>query len=139
MIQLVENKLDIETYLWLREQVNWKKLSHRQAEMAIENALINVCAYEDGRPVGMGRVVGDGAVICYIQDLVVIPSAQGQHIGGRILERLKAYVEEITEPGTTMMLSLMCAKGREEFYHRHGFISRPTQTLGPGMIQYIEK
>lgn len=35
-----------------------------------------MCAYLDGKPVGMGRVIGDGAVISYIQDLVVIPEAQ---------------------------------------------------------------
>ena len=38
-----------------------------------------------------------------------------------------------------MMLCLMCAKGREEFYTKHGFIARPTSELGPGMIQYILK
>ena len=31
------------------------------------------------------------------------------------------------------------AKGREKFYKKHGFIARPTESLGPGMIQYIEK
>jgi hypothetical protein len=37
-----------------------------------------------------------------------------------------------------MMLDLMCAKGREPFYEKHGFIARPTKDLGPGMIQYLE-
>ena len=37
-----------------------------------------------------------------------------------------------------MMLDLMCAKGREKFYQKHGFIARPTDDLGPGMIQYLE-
>jgi len=32
----------------------------------------------------------------------------------------------------------MCAKGREKFYQKHGFIARPTDELGPGMIQYLE-
>lgn len=36
-----------------------------------------------------------------------------------------------------MMLCLMCAKGREQFYEKHNFIARPTDALGPGMIQYI--
>ena len=36
-----------------------------------------------------------------------------------------------------MMLCLMCAKGREVFYEKHGFTARPTRQLGPGMIQYI--
>lgn len=139
MVELRENQIDVSTYLWLREQVGWRKLSERQAELAISNALYTICAYEDGEPVGMGRVVGDGAVICYVQDLVVIPKAQGKHIGGKILEKLKSYVENITEEGTTMMLSLMCAKGREPFYLKHDFVARPNENLGPGMIRFITK
>lgn len=139
MLELRENVLDTDTYLKLREQVGWRALSVCQAEKALGNALLTVCAYLDGVPVGMGRVVGDGAVVSYIQDLVVIPSAQGQHIGGQILEHLKEYVVSITEPGTRMMLCLMCAKGRETFYEGHGFMARPTDALGPGMITYIDK
>ena len=26
----------------------------------------------------------------------------------------------------------------EEFYKKHGFIARPTEDLGPGMIQFIQ-
>ena len=50
-----------------------------------------------------------------------------------------AVVDEMTVTGTRMMLCRMCAKGREKFYKKHGFIARPTESLGPGMIQYIEK
>ena len=139
MIEIKENALDKATYLALREQVGWVKLSDRQASMAVNNCLFNVCAYLDGTPVGMGRVVGDGAVISYIQDLVVIPKAQENGVGSMILDALKKYVEDITEPGTRMMLCLMCAKGREKFYLKHGFTARPTEKLGPGMIIYIDK
>ena len=74
-----------------------------------------------------------------MQDLVVIPTAQGMHIGSTILDRLRQYVEEITEPGSRMMLCLMCAKGREGFYEKYGFIGRPTENLGPGMIMYLKE
>lgn len=138
MIIIKENELDVDTYLALRESVKWKKLSRKQAETALENSLYTVCAYEFERPVGMGRIVGDGAVICYLQDLVICPDAQHMGIGGRILSMLIEYAESIRLEGTEMMLDLMCAKGREEFYKRYGFIARPTNQLGPGMIQYLK-
>lgn len=137
MLELRENVLDVDTYFSLREQVGWVKLSKRQAHNAINNCLFNVSAYIDDKPVGMGRVVGDGAVVSYIQDLVVLPEAQKQGVGSAILNRLIEYVKSITEDDTTMMLCLMCAKGREDFYIKHGFIARPTDSLGPGMIRYI--
>lgn len=100
--------------------------------------MFTVCAYdEEGNAVGMGRIVGDGVVIDYIQDLVVRPECQGKGVGRMIVERLIKYVKSTKLDDTEIMLCLMCAKGREEFYKKFNFIARPTETLGPGMIQYI--
>ncbi len=135
---LEENQLDIDTYLKLRKTVNWKTLTREQAEKAIQGSLFTVVAFDNGQPVGMGRIVGDGAVICYIQDLIVIPDYQGSGVGQKIMEYLIDYVKKSKLPDTEIMLDLMCAVGREEFYKKYGFIARPTEKLGPGMIMYIE-
>ena len=134
---LKDNALDLSTYLELRRKVSWKPLTDEQAEKAIENSLLTVVAYDQDKPVGMGRIVGDGAVICYIQDLIVIPEYQGQGVGQMIMESLIDYARELKFPDTELMLDLMCAVGREEFYKKSGFIARPTEKLGPGMIMYI--
>jgi len=138
MMVFDENNLTVEQYLHLRRQVRWKPLAPQQAQKALDNSLYVLSAYHDGELVGMGRLVGDGAVICYIQDLIVVPNIQAHGIGSMIIERLMAYAASLGFPGTTMMLDLMCAKGREKFYQKHGFIARPTDELGPGMIQYLE-
>ena len=52
---LKENELDLDTYLKLRQEVGWKKLSNEQAQCAINNSLITVVAYDNHKPVGMGR------------------------------------------------------------------------------------
>lgn len=139
MVKLIENDLRVDTYLAIREQVEWKKLSVEQAEKALRNSIFTVIAVEDDKVLGMGRLVGDGAVICYVQDLVIVPEAQGRGIGKMIMDRLISHVKSIQLEGTEIMLDLMCAKGREEFYNRLGFISRPTDELGPGMIQTFVK
>lgn len=133
-----ENNLTVEQYLHLRQQVRWKPLAPQQAQKALANSLYVLSAYHDDELVGMGRLVGDGAVICYIQDLIVVPNIQTHGIGSNVIERLIAYAASLGFPGTTMMLDLMCAKGRETFYQKHGFIARPTDELGPGMIQYLQ-
>ena len=138
MVQLVEDQLDIDTYMELREAVHFRKLSRDQARRGLDNSLYTLVAYKDGKAVGMGRIVGDGAIICYVQDLFIRPEVQGEGIGGLILESLKSFVINTGFEGTTMMFDLMCAKGREPFYKKHGFIARPTDDLGPGMIQYLE-
>lgn len=136
---LKDNELNVDIYLNLRNSVGWKTLTKTQADKAINNSLLTVVAYEDERPIGMGRIVGDGAVICYIQDLIVVPEYQGKGIGQAIIDNLIEYVREIQLPGTQIMLDLMCQIGRESFYKKNGFIARPTDKLGPGMIRYINK
>mgnify|MGYP004517447425 FL=1 len=137
MITIKTNEITVEQYLDIRSAVNWRQLTRKQAESALGHSLIVVGAYEDGHLVGMGRIVGDGAVICYVQDLIVRPEYQRKKVGSKVLSALVAYVESIREEGSQMMLCLMCAKGREPFYEKHGFIARPTKELGPGMIQYL--
>lgn len=137
-IQLKYNDLDVDTYLKLRSGVHWKELTQKQAEQALNHSLYVVAAFQNDSCVGMGRLVGDGSVICYVQDLIVLPHVQGKGIGSMILSALKEQVESIREPGTEMMFCLMCAKGREAFYEKHGFLARPTDCLGPGMIQYLK-
>ena len=64
MVELVENQLDVGTYLDLRKKVNWKPLTKEQAQKGLSNSLYIVVAYENGEAVGMGRIEGDGAIIC---------------------------------------------------------------------------
>ena len=139
MIIFKEDFRNVDTYLSLREQVGWIKLDINQAPKALDNSLAVITVFDGDKAVGMGRIVGDQSVISYIQDLIFIPEYQGKSIGSQLLNRLIAIVDDMTVPGTRMMLCLMCAKGREKFYKKHGFIARPTESLGPGMIQYIEK
>ena len=117
MIELVEAKLDIDTYLELRQSVNFRKLTRDQAKKGLSNSMYTLVAFKD---------------------LIIRPEVQGEGIGGLILETLKKFVIQEGYEGTTMMFDLMCAKGREEFYKKHGFIARPTENLGPGMIQFIQ-
>ena len=138
MLKLHENELDINTYLGLRAAVGWKILDNEQAIMALKNSIYTLTATIDDKVVGMARMVGDGAVICYIQDLVVHPSYQKLGVGQALMERLVRHADEIKLQGTELMLCLMCAKGREGFYEKYGFIARPTENLGPGMIMYLK-
>lgn len=139
MITYRDDVRNVDIYLSLRDQVNWIKLDRAQAQKALDNSIKVITVFDGDRPIGMGRIVGDQSVISYIQDLIIIPEYHRQGIGGELVERLKKCVDDMTTPGTRMMLCLMCAKGREDFYERHGFIARPTDALGPGMIQYILK
>ena len=139
MIRYVEDELNIDDYFELRKDVGFHELSRKQGELALKNALKIVVACDDDRVVGMGRLVGDGAVICYIQDIMIRDEYQGLGIGRYIMDRLVEYTKEITLPGTKMMLGLMSKKGSEDFYEKCGFIKRPNEQFGNGFIMHIDK
>lgn len=137
MITIKMNTIDVQDYLAIRAEVGWITLLEEQAKKALDNSICVIGAYEDDQLIGMGRIVGDGAVICYIQDLIVVPKHQSNGVGSMLLKYLIEYVETLRQKDSRMMLCLMCAKGREKFYEKHGFVARPTDALGPGMIQYL--
>lgn len=138
MITIKRNTISVQDYLEIRAKVGWIALKEEQATKALTHSICVIGAYQDNHLIGMGRIVGDGAVICYIQDLIVVPEYQSNGVGSMLLQHLIDYVKELSVPDSRMMLCLMCAKGREQFYEKHGFIARPTDNLGPGMIQYLE-
>jgi ribosomal protein S18 acetylase RimI-like enzyme len=63
---------------------------------------------EEGRIIGMARVISDGCSDAYIQDVVVLPPYRGQGIGCELIRRLTefcvarkiAWIGLIAEPGT---------------------------------------
>ena len=141
MIEFTFRKLTTEEYLGLRASVGWKSLSDRQVQASLNGCKAMVCATdtETGEVVGMGRLVGDELVIMNIQDLIVRPDYHGRGIGSELIRHLREKAAEALEPGEELMFTLMCAKGRERFYEKNGFIARPTPDLGPGMITYLHE
>jgi len=137
MYNIKKNEVTVEEYLYLRDSVGWKKLTDKQAELSLKNCLYRIGVYDGDKIIGMGRIVGDGVVIDYIQDLIVHPDYQGKGVGRLVIEELIRYAEDTRLENSELMLCLMCAKGREPFYKKFDFIARPTDKLGPGMIRYL--
>lgn len=139
MIEYNEIKPYTKAYRELRKKVGFFELSDDQAHKSLSNALKVICAYDGERLAGMGRLIGDGAVICYIQDVMVDPIYQGQSIGKGIVTRLIQAAKDLVCPGTQMYLGLMSVKGTEQFYEKCGFVRRPNERFGSGLTLVINK
>lgn len=83
----------------------------------------------------MGRIVGDGAIYFYIQDIIVIPSYQGRGIGLLIMNEIEAYLEE--NAFNNSFIGLMAADGVQKFYHKFGYLERAETQ--PGMSKLMKK
>jgi ribosomal protein S18 acetylase RimI-like enzyme len=98
--------------------------------------LISVAAIHKNQVIGMGRVIGDRVIMCYILDLIVLPEFQGRGIGKAIMENLIAYVKDSALPTIGLFTA---EKGLEKFYEKFGFFIRPSDDRGPCMLMHINK
>ena len=132
-VKLIDNELTAEEYIELSAAVEFYKPSLGQTKKALENSLLTVKAVCDGKVVGMGRLIGDGAMYWFIQEVCILPEYQGLGIGKGIVNRMITFVEQSCVSGERVTIQLMAAKGKEEFYKKLGFVSRPNEYSGAGM------
>lgn len=123
--ELVDNVLKAEDFIRLKVATGFIERPLPQVEKALQNGLFNVSAICDGKVVGMGRLVGDGAMYWYLQEIIVLPEYQGKGIGKSIVDRLIEYIKDTAIPGTIIDVGLSAVKGKEPFYEKFGFSVRP--------------
>ena len=83
-----------------------------------ENSLVVLAAYEEGKPAGILRAVGDGETIVYIQDILVKPEYQRRGIGS-------ALVNTALERFKNVRQIVLCTDDTSEtvaFYESLGFV-----------------
>jgi ribosomal protein S18 acetylase RimI-like enzyme len=116
----------------LAVRVGWEHGFHWPSVPAsLAGSLFGVVALDGDAVVGMGRLVGDGAVYFYIQDVAVDPDYQGRGIGRMIVEALLRHIRE-TAPGPAFV-GLFATDPALPLYERYGF-TRGDMT---GMFQVI--
>lgn len=129
--EIVEQLPTAEEYNRLRQLVGWDSYETDVIVRALPQTLYCVCARMNGTVVGMARVIGDGGLVYYIQDVIVHPNHQRQGIGIQMMDRVMAYISNHASQNT--IVGLMAAHGKEPFYEKYGFVKRPTDQLGCGM------
>lgn len=118
-------------YARLRAAVGWDAVDADAVAIGLRRTPFAVCLEDRGRVIGCGRVIGDGGIDFYIQDVIVVPEFQGRGYGAQIMDAVMGYLERVARPGT--FIGLMAAKGAAGFYLRYGFSERPAGR--PGMYR----
>src|SRR5262249_2496159 len=86
---------------------------------ALAAARAGVVAVEDGRAIGCGIVLGDGATFAYLKDIVVRPEWQGRGIGSRIVQALLSTLRGWETH--SILVTLFTGQHLADFYERFGF------------------
>lgn len=119
----------LKEYRELCESVGWEEAINFEAvTISIEHSLFSVLIKNDEKLIGMGRIIGDGAVYFYIQDVVVHPDYQGQGIGKLIMNNLLNYL--VQNAPQKAFVGLFASEGNEKFYQAFDFNNYAPQMTG---------
>lgn len=118
----------------INESVGWHDLPEDDDAVArgLAGSLYGVTVSHEGETVACARVVGDGGIYFYVQDVIVKPAWQGHGIGQLLMDALLRYLRRTVPDGA--FVGLMAAAGESQFYERFGFIRRDTDEPGMFMI-----
>ena len=86
-----------EEILSLYTSVGWENYTRnpQMLERAYENSFLKIAAFEGKQLIGMVRVVGDGASVILIQDLLVRPEYQRKGIGSQLMRAVLERCEDV--------------------------------------------
>ena len=115
----------------LYDETGWADHSVETFASALAGSWI-VCTArdDDGTVLGMGRLIGDGALHAFVTEMLVTESSRGRGTGAAILNALVARARERGVDD----IQLFAARDRERFYERHGFAARPADAPGMDVV-----
>jgi ribosomal protein S18 acetylase RimI-like enzyme len=120
----------VEEIKMFHNAVGWDNVDDSAAATALQNSLFGLTVMHKGKLIGCGRVIGDGGMYFYIQDIVVLPEYQGRGVGQMIMNEIMDYIKSAARPNA--FIGLMSAKDKSGFYVKFGFAERPPGR--PGMF-----
>lgn len=116
-------------YLMLIEAVGWSRFVRKESiPAALKNTLFSVVARHQDKVIGAGRIVGDGAIFFYIQDVMVLKKHRKKGVGRAIMNELCQYLE--TETPSRSYVGLFTHPTKSGFYEKWGFSGPKVSLVG---------
>ncbi|PCJ58194.1 MAG: GNAT family N-acetyltransferase [Planctomycetota bacterium] len=124
VIKLIEKQIPKKDYIRLIEDVGWKKYINYKAVGPALKATIWSAVAKDNKAnliVGAVRIVGDGAIFYYIQDLMVLKKYRKRGIGTALMECANNYLTKSTPEKS--FTGLFTHVSNNKLYEKFGFNS----------------
>ena len=72
-----EDKITAEEFLALRAHVGWVELPLEEARVCVENVYFIMCVRDDGKAIGVARLMWDGGYMAFLSDVIVDENYRG--------------------------------------------------------------
>lgn len=136
MICIKEQLPSVEEFNDLTNSVGWGTEPEQVVKNALAHTLYAVCAYDGERIIGHARLIGDGALFAYVQDVMVRPEAQKQGVGKKLMQCVVNRIDEMKKESPNLRAYLGASVGKEAFYRQFGVEVRRDAGLGEGMVRF---
>lgn len=119
-VQILDRAPTPEDHARLRDAAGMSTLPAASTPRGLVGSWFAVTARAPtGEVVGMGRLIGDGALFLQVVDVAVDPAHQGRGIGSAILRRLLDHVDRHAPDA---YVSLVAEPPGQALYRRCGFV-----------------
>jgi hypothetical protein len=119
-------------YARLRELTGLPPVNSEKAEEGLQKSLFSVCLTVKGKTIACGRILGDGFLYFYIQDILVDPDFDSFGIDGMVMDVIMAYIKN--QATTNSFVGVMAESGKEKFFAKYGFNARSSEAPGMSLL-----
>jgi GNAT superfamily N-acetyltransferase len=127
-LALVERVPSIAEYRDLRRLSGLSEKTLEAATRGLPNTIFAVVLEDEGRAIGMGRVIGDGGTAFQLTDIAVLSEYRGRGLGKRIVKALVEWLH--ANAPKTAYVSLIADGPARDLYAQFGFRETAPESVG---------
>jgi len=137
MNYLIKKEIDVDDFARIRQNINWNTIPRNLIEKAIKGSMFNISVFDNDLCIGVGRIVGDGALKGMLTDIMVHKEYQNKGVGKLIVTSLIKELEEMVCDGECFQLEASPTASNREFYIKCGLKYKPENQ--DGVYLWIKK
>ena len=130
MEYLVKKEIEVKDFVRIREELKWNSIPANLVEKAIKGSMINISIFDNNTCIGIGRIVGDGALKGMLTDIMVSPNYQKKGVGKLVVTSLIKELENMVKDGDCFQLEASPTASNREFYIKCGLKYKPENQDG---------
>lgn len=130
MDYLVKNTIDVNDFVRIRKDLKWNDIPFTLVEKAINGSMFNISVFDNEKCIGVGRIVGDGALKGMLTDIMVLSEYHNKGIGRIIVESLIKELENSVKEGDCFQLEASPTASNRDFYIKCGLKYKPDNQDG---------
>ena len=126
----IKKEIKASDFIRIRHDLNWNEIPEALIEQAINGSMINISVFDNEKCIGVGRIVGDGALKGMLTDIMVLKEYQNKGVGKLIVTSLIKELNNMVHDGCCFQLEASPTANNREFYIKCGLKYKPENQDG---------